>query len=84
MPMIASPIGSGERYAPDPAVLAAIIAAFEVCWPRRQVQAPPEVRRSDQGGPGQASWRFSGRSWVTAGASWTGGSPDRWPPPPAR
>jgi hypothetical protein len=39
---------------PTPEVVAAILAALEVAWPRPTVPAEP-----DQPGP----WRFSGRWW---------------------
>jgi hypothetical protein len=43
------------RPEPDPAVLAAIVAAVEEAWPR---PAPPDTARS-----GPPAWRFSGRWW---------------------
>ena len=42
---------------PPPEVLAAIIAAVEVAWPRPVVVVP---KRKDAVMP---SWRFSGRTW---------------------
>jgi hypothetical protein len=43
------------RPQPDPAVLAAIIAAAELAWPE---PAPP-----DEQDPVHQTWRFSGRWW---------------------
>lgn len=40
---------------PSPQVVAAIVAAIELCWPRERATAPlPQS---------EPSWRFSGRSW---------------------
>ncbi|HUY64490.1 MAG TPA: hypothetical protein VMV14_08240 [Acidimicrobiales bacterium] len=50
-----APVVASVRPAPEPAVLAAIIAAVEQAWPR---PAEPEPSPSPT-----ASWRFSGRWW---------------------
>jgi len=50
----ASPVVVSVRPEPDPAVLAAIVAAVEEAWPR------PAPRPARQGPP---AWRFSGRWW---------------------
>jgi len=45
------------RPAPEPAVLAAIVAAVQEAWPR-----PPVAEGADRERP--AAWRFSGRWWM--------------------
>jgi hypothetical protein len=45
-----------ESSGPTPEVLAAIIAAIEMAWPRPIVVAEPPAAQS-------GSWRFSGRWW---------------------
>ncbi|HEY5023591.1 MAG TPA: hypothetical protein VII76_01325 [Acidimicrobiales bacterium] len=47
---------------PEPAVLAAIVAAVEEAWPRPR---PPDEAR---GGSGHPPWRFSGRWWTQPAA----------------
>jgi len=49
------------RPAPEPAVLAAIVAAVEEAWPR------PVVPTADVDG-GVPAWRFSGRWWTKPSA----------------
>jgi hypothetical protein len=44
-----------SRPVPDPAVLAAIVAAVQQAWP---TAAPP-----DEHDPAHQTWRFSGRWW---------------------
>ncbi len=45
---------------PDPAVLAAIVAAVQAAWPRPAAAA---VSLSDELDPAHEAWRFSGRWW---------------------
>ncbi|HUY85812.1 MAG TPA: hypothetical protein VMU77_01755 [Acidimicrobiales bacterium] len=44
-----------EKVPDDPAVLSAIVAAVEACWPK---PAP-----LPKGSASTSSWRFSGRWW---------------------
>ena len=46
---------------PDPAVLAAIVAAVQAAWPRPA--AATAVSLSDELDPAHEAWRFSGRWW---------------------
>jgi len=64
-----APVVAGVRPEPEPAVLAAIVAAVEECWPRPKPATPT--------GPATAVWRFSGRWWAKPTAArrerpWTG------------
>ena len=43
--------------APDPAVLAAIVAAVDAAWPRPAVETPAAP-------PEPSQWRFSARWWA--------------------
>jgi len=52
-----APVVAGVRPEPEPAVLAAIVAAVEEAWPRPRPEEPGTTR------PG-AAWRFSGRWWA--------------------
>jgi hypothetical protein len=52
-----SPVVVSVRPQPDPAVLAAIVAAVEEAWPR------PAVGDADAARPAPVAWRFSGRWW---------------------
>ena len=51
-----APVVVSVRPEPEPAVLAAIIAAVEEAWPR--------PRPADDEGPKYSPWRFSGRWWT--------------------
>jgi len=51
-----APVVASVRPVPEPAVLAAIVAAVEEAWPR---PVPEETSRRQ--GP---VWRFSGRWWA--------------------
>jgi hypothetical protein len=55
-PTPAAPVVVSVRPEPDPAVLAAIVAAVEEAWPR-----PVPVEADTRARP--AAWRFSGRWW---------------------
>ena len=57
----AAPQVVSVRPQPDPAVLAAIVAAVEQAWPRPR---PTD----DAGRDRPASWRFSGRWWTEPAA----------------
>jgi len=48
--------GLAPRPEPDPAVLAAIVAAVDQTWPRA-------VAAADERDPAHLAWRFSGRWW---------------------
>ncbi|MDE3087699.1 MAG: hypothetical protein KGJ77_13180, partial [Acidobacteriota bacterium] len=50
-----APVVASVRPDPDPAVLAAIVAAVDAAWPRPA--PPPESPRTP-------AWRFSGRWWA--------------------
>jgi len=52
----AAPEVVSVRPAPEPAVLAAIMAAVEEAWPR-----PPHPAETEAQDP--SAWRFSGRWW---------------------
>jgi hypothetical protein len=52
-----SPVVVSVRPEPEPAVLAAIVAAVEQAWPRPRTQPGGRARRAG------AVWRFSGRWW---------------------
>ena len=51
-----APVVADVRPAPDPGVLAAIVAAVDAAWPR-PAEAPAP-------GPVTPAWRFSGRWWA--------------------
>ena len=57
----ASPEVVSVRPEPEPAVLAAIVAAVQEAWPR-----PRPAARDD--GRHRSSWRFSGRWWTEPAA----------------
>jgi hypothetical protein len=64
-----APVVASVQPPPEPAVLAAIVAAVEECWPR-----PSPARSSTPA----AVWRFSGRWWAKPTAvrrdrPWLGG-----------
>ena len=51
-----APVVAHVRPAPDPGVLAAIVAAVDAAWPRpAEAPAPAAVT---------PAWRFSGRWWA--------------------
>ncbi|HVA03612.1 MAG TPA: hypothetical protein VMU64_07660 [Acidimicrobiales bacterium] len=56
-----APVVVSVRPEPEPAVLAAIVAAVEEAWPRPRAD-------DDGGGPRQPPWRFSGRWWTQPAA----------------
>ena len=57
-----APVVVSVRPVPDPAVLAAIVAAVEESWPRpRPVDADV--------GKTRPAWRFSGRWWTQPAAT---------------
>jgi hypothetical protein len=56
-----APVVVSVRPEPEPAVLAAIVAAVEEAWPR--------PRPVEDDGPTQPAWRFSGRWWTQPAAS---------------
>ncbi|HYA69541.1 MAG TPA: hypothetical protein VED63_12490 [Acidimicrobiales bacterium] len=51
-----APIVAAVRPEPEPAVLAAIVAAVQEAWPRAEAD--------DVGRRAGSIWRFSGRWWV--------------------
>ena len=57
-----APVVVSVRPEPDPAVLAAIVAAVEQAWPRA---LPAD---DDVGASGHSAWRFSGRWWTQPAA----------------
>ena len=57
----AAPVVVSVRPEPEPAVLAAIVAAIEEAWPR--------PRPAEDDGPKQPAWRFSGRWWTQPAAT---------------
>lgn len=66
-----APIVDSVRPRPEPAVLAAIVAAVEECWPRPVSPVAPR--------PSTPLWRFSGRWWAKPTAvrrerPWIGGT----------
>jgi hypothetical protein len=56
-----APVVVSVRPEPEPAVLAAIVAAVEEAWPRPRAA-------DDGGGQNQPPWRFSGRWWTQPAA----------------
>ncbi len=56
-----TPVVVSVRPKPEPAVLAAIVAAVEEAWPRPR----PEP---DNAGTTRPAWRFSGRWWTQPAA----------------
>jgi hypothetical protein len=56
-----APVVVSVRPEPEPAVLAAIVAAVEEAWPRPR---PPE----EAGHDASPAWRFSGRWWTQPAA----------------
>ena len=52
------PLALSGPLPPDPAVLAAIVAAVQLAWPRPSAAAVP-----DDQDPAHEAWRFSGRWW---------------------
>jgi len=57
------PVVVSVRPEPEPAVLAAIVAAVEEAWPR------PRPGDDDAAGSEHSDWRFSGRWWTQPAAS---------------
>lgn len=56
-----TPVVVSVRPEPEPAVLAAIVAAVEEAWPRPRPADDAAAKK-------QPSWRFSGRWWTQPAA----------------